>query len=152
MCIKEYGWIKHKYHVCRIFNIWQIFNMDVWSSGEPRIFWYAGSQLQNMGPRWNLWRVILDLNDEFFLKKILRSEFAKKIFFFSAPANFFLFLLVFRFLEFNRDLHWISSTDFKFHLEISIRSGVMPFRISAAVFGPCFQNPKCHNSWTDRYF
>jgi hypothetical protein len=64
-----------------------------------------------------------------FVKKILRSEFAKKSFFLRPPRKFLFYLVVFRFSEFNSKLHRISSTDFNFHRKICIRSWVITFCI-----------------------
>ena len=54
-----------------------------------RIFGYAGSQLRSMGPRWNLWKVILDPNDEFLSKHFCDRSLRKKYFFLSGPPPFF---------------------------------------------------------------
>ena len=53
----------------------------------------------------------------------------KKIIFLLPPKLFLLASPVLRFLECYRDLHRISSTNFKFHQKICIRSGVMEFSI-----------------------
>ena len=117
-----------------------------------RILGYALSQLRSMGPRWNFWRLILDLNSKFWKKKFCDRSLRKNFFFFGAPGNFFLGLVIFHFLEFNSKLHRISSTDFKFHLKICIRSGVITFWMLAIIFAPYRKNSKRYNSWTDAYF
>jgi hypothetical protein len=110
------------------------------------------SQVQSMGPIWNLWRMILDPNGRFLRKKFFDRSLRKKFRFWKRrPLNFFLFLAIIYFLEFHRDLHRISSTDFKFHLKICIRSGVMTFWIFVPFFGTYFKNWKRYHSWTDPY-
>ena len=79
----------------------------------PRIFGYAGSQLQSMGPRWNLWRMILDPNDEFLSKKKCDRSLRKKNLFFWAPPKIFLLFFLY-FLFSNLIVIYI-----KFHRQIS---------------------------------
>ena len=126
------------------FWISQARNQDFW------VCWISasehGTQMKLMegdiGPKWWV-----------FIKTFLRPEFAKNIFFFlGAPLKFFLAFLVFHFLEFNRNLHRISSRDFKFHLKICIRSWVTTFWIFEKIFTTFCKNLKRYNSWTDAYF
>jgi hypothetical protein len=106
-----------------------------------------------MGPIWNLWRMILDPNGRFLRKKIFDRSLRKKLRFWNRhPLDFFLFLAVIYFWEFHRNLHRISSTDFKFHVKICIRSRAMTFWIFVPFFGTYFKNWQRYNFWTDAYF
>jgi hypothetical protein len=128
-----------------------IFTVD--AIGGAGFFRYAVSQFQSMGPIWNLCRVILGLKDEFYSKKIcdrsLRKNSKKS---YCYPKLIFYFFFSIPFLEFDRNLHRISSTDFKFHLKICIRSGVITFWIIDRWLKNFSKNSKCYNSWTDAYF
>ena len=140
---------KHKRKVERVISEKQI-NKSQYSwcqinSVLSRILGYALSQLRSMGPRWNFWRLILDLNSKFW-KKIFYDRSLRKNFFFWPPGKFFLCLVIFHFLEFNSKLHRISSTDFKFHLKICIRSGVITFWTFARILTTCSKNSKRYNS------
>jgi hypothetical protein len=104
-----------------------------------------GSQIKRMeddiGSKWWI-----------FPKKIFQTTLAKKNHFLNRPhSNFFLCLVVSRFLEFHRSLNRISSTDFKFHREIFIRSGVTTFWIFGKSFPLSWKNRKHCNTRADEY-
>ena len=121
--------------------------MVVFSSGVSRIFGYAGFQLQSMGPGWNLWRVILDSNDEFLKKKFCNWSLRKKIFyFFSCPQNFFTFSnipffynLIVIYIEFYLGI--FQNLSEKLHTIIVITVGIFTI-----IFAACRKNSKrCYN-------
>ena len=92
--------------------------------------------------------VILDPNDEYLWKTFCDRSLKKKTFFFlrfPPPQILFAFSSI-AFLEFESKSHQISSIDFKFHLKICIRSGVITFWTFARILTTCSKNSKRYNS------
>jgi len=116
---------------------------------------YTRSQLRSMGHRGNLWRMILDLYDEVLSKKISNWSLQKTKGFFLRPLPprfLFCFSEVSSFLESDSKLHRISSTDFKSHLKIYNRWGVIIFWNFARSCQYFSKISKYYNSPTVVYF
>ena len=65
--------------------------LSIVTSDESRIFHYTGYQLQSMGPRWNLWKMILEPNDEILSKRFCHRSLRKNFSFSWASSQGFSF-------------------------------------------------------------
>ena len=97
-----------------------------------------------------LWSQMMDFCKK---KKLLRSGFVEKAFFFWLPDLTSPFVLSnISFFRIYYNLHRISSTDIKFHLKMCVHSGVTTFLIFPAMKKNFFQNWKRYNSWMNTHF